>query len=354
MFSRKTTEIIGLDIGSSSMKVIQLDEDDDGGYKLSKFGMRALEPEMIVDGTIMDSVRCIETLQGLIEDQSVTAKDVVISLSGHSVIVKKVVLPQMTEDELAETIKWEAEQYIPFDINDVDIDFQIINSFADAGGKPQIDVLLAAVKKDKLSEYNSLVIEAGLNPVVVDIDSFALQNMYEINYDIKVDETIALINIGASTTNINILQKGMFSFMRDVSIGGNRYTESIQKDLGLSFEDAEKAKRGEGIEGIDTFVIDTIIENVSSEIVSEITRSFGYFKSASGSEHIDRLMLTGGSSKMKILYTFLQEHINVPVEIINPFKKVKIPPEFDSSFIAEVAPHSAVAVGLGIRRLNDR
>lgn len=353
MFRRKKTEIIGLDIGSSSIKVIQL-EDDEGGYRLSKFGMRTLEPEMIVDGTIMDSVRCVETLQGLLKDQSITAKDVVISLSGHSVIVKRVVLPQMTEDELAESIKWEAEQYIPFDINDVDIDFQILNSFIDSDGKPQIDVLLAAVKKDKLTEYTSLVIEAGLKPVIVDIDSFALENMYEINYPGEEGGIVGLINIGASITNINILQKGMFAFMRDVSIGGNKYTESIQKELGLSYEDAEKAKKGDDVQGVDSFSIDTIIENVSNEIVSEITRSFGYFKTSSGSEQIDKIMLSGGSSKMKNLSGFLQEHLGIPIEFINPFKQLKISPEFDSNLIAEIAPIASVAVGLGIRRMNDR
>ncbi|MBI5192558.1 MAG: type IV pilus assembly protein PilM [Nitrospirae bacterium] len=357
MFFRKKSEIIGLDIGSSSIKVIQI-EDEDGQFRLSKFGMCSLEPEMIVDGTIMDSVRCVEALQGLLKEQAITAKDAVISLSGHAVIVKRVSLPQMTEDELAESIKWEAEQYIPFDINDVDIDFQILNSFVDPDGKPQIDVLLAAVKKDKLTEYTSLVIEAGLKPVIVDIDSFALENMYEINYagkgERKEAETVALINIGASITNINILQKGMFAFMRDVSIGGNRYTESIQKELGLSYEDAEKAKRGENVEGADSFAVDTIIENVSTEIVSEITRSFGYFKTSSGSENIDKLMLSGGSSRMKNLNTFLQEHLGIPIEQVNPFKHINIPAEMDSNFIAEAAPLAAVAVGLGIRRLNDR
>lgn len=357
MFFRKKSEIIGLDIGSSSIKVIQL-EDEDGQFRLTKFGMRTLEPEMIVDGTIMDSVRCVEALQGLLKDQAITAKDAVISLSGHSVIVKRVSLPQMTEDELAESIKWEAEQYIPFDINDVDIDFQILNSFVDPDGKPQIDVLLAAVKKDKLTEYTSLVIEAGLKPVIVDIDSFALENMYELNYagkgESKEPETVALINIGASITNINILQKGMFAFMRDVSIGGNRYTESIQKELGLSYDDAEKAKRGENVEGADTFAIDTIIENVSTEIVSEITRSFGYFKTSSGSDNIDKLILSGGASRMKNLSTFLQEHLGIPIEMVNPFKHINVPPEMDSNFIAEAAPLAAVAVGLGIRRLNDR
>lgn len=357
LFSRKG-EIIGLDIGSSSIKVIQLKEKErEGGYALFKFGVSQLAPEMIVEGTIMDSVRCVETLQNLIKDLSISVKDAVISLSGHSVIVKKVSLPQMTEYELAESIKWEAEQYIPFDINDVNMDFQILGTFVDPEGKPQMNVLLAAVKKDKLTEYTSLVIEAGLRPVIVDIDAFALENMYSINYDVREDETVSLINIGASLTNINILKGGMFAFTRDVSIGGNRYTETIQKELAISYEDAERAKKGEVIEGIDAIATDSVdsaIENISSEIASEITRSFGYFKTASGNERIDKIMLSGGSSKIKNINTLLQERLEIPVEIINPFRKIEIPPEFDSNYIRDIAPVAAVAVGLGTRRSNDR
>ena len=353
MLFTKKRKTIGVDIGSSSIKVIQL-TDNTGGYTLSRFGMASLAPEIIVDGTIMDSVRCVEVLQRLIKEQSISAKDAVISVSGHSVIVKRVSLPQMTEEELAESIKWEAEQYIPFDINDVNTDFQILNTFIDPEGKPQMNVLLAVVKKDKLAEYTSLVVEAGLRPVIVDIDSFALENMYGINYEGKEGETVALINIGASLTNINILQKGMVAFTRDVSIGGNKYTESIQKDMGLSYEDAERAKKGESIEGVDSFTLDSVIENVSVEIVNEITRSFGYFKTASGNEKIDKIMLSGGSSKIRNLDNFLQSHLDIPVEVINPFRKIEIPPEFDSDYIRDMAPIAAVVVGLGIRRLNDK
>lgn len=352
LFHRKN-DIIGLDIGSNSIKLIQLN-DDNGSYTLSKFGIVPLAPEMIVEGTIMDSVRCVEALQNLLKDQSISTKNSVISLSGHSVIVKKVSLPQMTEDELAESIKWEAEQYIPFDINDVNMDFQILNTFVDTDGKPQMNVLLAAVKKDKLTEYTSLIIEAGLKPVIVDIDSFALENMYGINYEIKEGETVALINIGASLTNINILKDGLFVFTRDVSIGGNKYTEAIQKDLGLSYDDAEKIKQGENVEGGDSSALESVIENVSTEIASEITRSFGYFKTASGNENIDKVILSGGSSKVKNLDSFLHERLEVPVEIVNPFRKINIPSEFDINYIKDVSPIAAVVVGLGIRRLNDR
>ena len=275
-------------------------------------------------------------------------------MTGHSVIVKRVTLPQMSEDELAESIKWEAEQYIPFDINEVNMDFQILSTFTGADGKQQMNVLLAAVKKDKLTDYTSLIIEAGLTPAIVDIDSFAMENMYNTNYEMNDNETIALVNIGAGITNINILQNSIFAFTRDISIGGNRYTESIQKDLGLSFVDSEKIKKGEEVEGSESLDVDSIIENVSTEITSEITRSFGYFKATMGSENINKVMLSGGSSKIRNLDSFLQERLELPVEFINPFRKIDIPPSFDAEYVKSIAPHAAVAVGLGLRRLDDR
>src|SRR3990170_4736306 len=353
MFFRRKKETIGIDIGSSSIKLIQLSETE-GRYTLEKFGIAALAPEIIVDGTIMDSVRCVEALQNVVKEQAIVTKDAVISVSGHSVIVKRVTLPQMSEEELSESIKWEAEQYIPFDINEVNMDFQILSTFTGADGKQQMNVLLAAVKKDKLSDYTSLIIEAGLTPVIVDIDSFAIENMYNINYEMNENETIALVNIGAGITNINILQGGMFAFTRDISIGGNRYTESIQKDLGLSFEDAEKIKKGEEVDGAESHEVDSIIESVSMEITSEISRSFGYFKSTMGSERINKVLLSGGSSKIRNLDSFLQERLELPVEFINPFKMIDIPPSFDAEYIKSIAPHAAVAVGLGVRRLDDR
>ena len=353
MFFKKKEEVVGIDIGSDSIKVIQLQEDN-GAYSLFRFGMAQLEPEMIVDGAIMDSVRCVEILQKLIQDVDITARDAVISLSGHSVIVKKVVLPQMTEEELEESIKWEAEQYIPFDINDVNMDFKILNTFSDPEGRAQMNVLLAAVKKDKLTEYTSMVIEAGLNPVIVDIDAFALENMYCINYDVKENEIIALINIGASITNINVLEGGVFSFTRDISVGGNKYTESLQKDMGLSYEEAERAKKGEIPEDMDHEALEIIIDKVHEEIANEISRSFSYFKSTTGNDRIDKVMLSGGTALMKGLPPYLKEQLEIPVEIVNPFRKINIPDVFDKDYLNSIAPIAAVVVGLGIRRPNDR
>jgi len=197
MFLQRAQPVIGLDIGSSAIKLLQL-KSTKKGYILEKFGIKTIDPELIVDGAVMDAGRVIDALKELLREQAVKAKDVVISVSGHSVIVKKINVPPMTEEELEESIKWEAEQYIPFDINDVNIDFHILGTVEGQDGQPQMNVLLVAAKKDKLNEYISLVSDAGLTPRVVDVDAFAIENMYGVNYGVQESEVVALVNIGAS------------------------------------------------------------------------------------------------------------------------------------------------------------
>ena len=347
-------DLIGLDIGSGAIKLVQLKESK-RGYQLQKFGVKALDPELIVDGTVMDAGRVVSCIKELLEEQSVKVKDVALSVSGHSVIVKKNNLPVMSEEELEESIKWEAEQYIPFDINDVNIDFHILGAGDPQEVKDQMAVLLVAVKKDKLTEYTTLVTEAGLNPVIVDVDAFTLENMFGVNYDVREGEIVALVNIGASVMNINILKGGTFAFTRDISIGGNRYNETIQREFNVNYETAERAKRKEAVEGIDPAALSNIINNLNMEISSEVTRSFDYFKTTSTNENIDRILLSGGASKLPDLLTHLAEKSGAPVEMTNPFNKIEIPDKlFDLQQIQEMAPFAAVGVGLAIRRFGDR
>lgn len=354
MLFGKGKEIIGLDIGSSSIKIVKL-KGSGKNFQLEKFGIQPLASELIVDGTIMDAGMVVEAIKTLLSEQKVKATAAAISLSGNAVIVKKITLPQMTEDELAESIKWEAEQYIPFDINDVNVDFQILGPASGTEGQPQINVVLVAVKNDKLNDYMSLVTEAGLDPLIVDIDAFALENMYGINYDLSHGEITALINIGASVMNINILKDGTFAFARDISIGGNRYTETIQKELGLSYEEAEKAKKGETVEGVQPDEAQRVVDTVSSELAAEITRSFDFFRTTSAHENIDKILIGGGCAMLNGLAPFLTDKLGVGVEVINPFKNIKInPKEFDPEYIQHIAPAASVAVGLAIRRLGDK
>src|SRR5881394_887707 len=207
---------LGLDIGSSSVKLVQLKEAK-RGYILDAFGVAPLPPEAIVDGALMNSTAIVEAIRGLVAQYKLKNREVAIGVSGHSVIIKKISMPRMTQEELEESIQWEAEQYIPFDVKDVNIDTQILNPDAnDATG--QMDVLLVAAKKDMINDYTTVVSEAGLYPVVVDVDAFAVQNMFYVNYDIPERETVVLINAGASVVNINIIAGGMTVFTRDVTI----------------------------------------------------------------------------------------------------------------------------------------
>lgn len=351
----KKKEVVGLDIGSHSIKLVEIKETGKG-MELINFGVMPLKPEAVVDGAIMDASIIVDTIQNLIEVQKVKTKDVVTSVSGTSVIIKKIKLPFMTEEELAETIEFEAEQYIPFDISDVNIDFQILESeeLLEEEGADQMEVLIVAIKREKIDDYTNLILEAGMNPVIVDVDAFAIENSYEVNYDLKEKEIVALVDIGAAVMNINILKNGLTSFTRDIFLGGNLYTQNIQKEFGITFEDAEAIKLGIEMEGISKEKTRRTIERTTEEIFQEVNRSFEFFRSATGDDNIDQIVLSGGCTKIKGIDQFFSQRVNIPVEIVNPFKKIHFDEKlFDREYIKEIAPLAAVGVGLAIRRVDD-
>jgi type IV pilus assembly protein PilM len=349
MFGKKAT--IGLDIGSSLVKVMQLNELS-SGYELELFDMVSISPDLIVEGSIIDAIRLTETLKELLKTARVKAKNAVISVSGHSsVIIKRISLPEMTDEELNESIRFEAEQYVPFDIEDVNLDFQILGPKEEPG---QMDVILVAVKKDIINDYISVVREAGLNPVIVDVDAFALENMYGVSYEIEPNKNVALVNIGASTINMNILRGGVSVFTRDSSIGANLITEALQKEYSISFEDAERLKRGESLEKVTPEEAQVIITRVFADIINEVSRSLGYFKSSASQQEIYELILSGGCALIHDFPRLLSEKIGIEVRKAEPFRNIQIPKQFDRSFIEEIAPITAVAVGLAIRRPGDR
>jgi len=225
----RNKQLVGLDIGSSAIKLVQL-KDVKGRYSLQKFGIKPLEPEVIVDGTVMDAGRVVTAIKELMEETGVKLRNVAISVSGHSVIVKKIFLPPMGDDELETEVRLAAEQYIPFDLNEVNLDYHVVNAAEQSeDGQVQMSVLLVAAKKDKVNELTELVKGAGLVPNVLDVDAFAVENMYGINYEEDTDEMAALINIGASVMNINILRGGTSLFTRDIAVGGSGYSEAIQR-----------------------------------------------------------------------------------------------------------------------------
>ncbi|MEW6107801.1 MAG: type IV pilus assembly protein PilM [Nitrospirota bacterium] len=349
LFSSKGS--IGLDIGSSYIKAVKLKEAK-GSYELELCDMHPLPPELIVDGSIIDSLRLVDSLKEMIKKANIKTKNTVISISGHSsVIIKRISLPEMSEEELSESIKFEAEQYVPFDIEDVTLDFQIIGPKEEPG---QMDVILVAVKKDIINEYISVVKESGLSPIVVDIDSFALENMYGINYEIEPGKNVALLNIGASTINMSILKGGISVFTRDSSLGSNLHTEALQREFNISYEIAEKVKRGEPIENISPEDANSVIEAASEEILSEIIRSFDYYRSTTLHEDISEVILSGGCALLKNFATMIAERSGIETKLAEPFKNIKIPKRFDTVYIEEIAPMMAVAVGLALRKQGDR
>ena len=342
---------IGLDIGSSYIKTVKLKEEK-GSYELELFHVHPLPPELIVDGSIIDSLRLVDSLKEMIKTAGIKTKNAVIAISGHSsVIIKRISLPEMTEEELSESIKFEAEQYVPFDIEDVNLDFQIIGPKEEPG---QMDVILVAVKKDVINEYISVVKEAGLNPIIVDIGSFALENMYGINYEIESDRNIALLNIGASTVNMIILKGGISVFTRDSSLGSNLHTEALQREFNISYENAERLKKGESVENISPEDAKAVIASASEEILNEIIRSFDYYRSTTVHEDISEIILSGGCSLIGNFASMIAERSGIETKLADPFRNIKISKKIDTTYIEEIAPMMAVAVGLALRKQGDR
>jgi type IV pilus assembly protein PilM len=350
MLFKKVKDIVGIDIGSSAIKLVQLRENK-GGYHLVNIGMVPLPPEAIVDNSLMDTSSIVEALKSLIHGLNVKVKSAAASISGSSVIIRKISLPAMTEEELEDQIQWEAEQYIPFDINDVNLDFQILEtSLTDAS---KMNVLLVASKKEIINDYVTVFAEAGLKLDVMDVDAFAVQNTYEINHEVTPDEVVALVNIGANVTNLNIIKEGLSLFTRDIQMGGNLYNEEIQRQFGIKGDEAEHLKIHGG--GDDPQKLRDVVERIGDSIAMEIRRSIDFYISTAVEEKVHKLFLCGGAAKTAGLLEAVAQRLGVPVALLDPLHRVHFSEkEFDPEYLREIGPFVAVATGLATRRLGDK
>ncbi|MCP4498446.1 MAG: type IV pilus assembly protein PilM [Deltaproteobacteria bacterium] len=343
------SNIVGLDIGTSSVKVCQLKETK-RGFQLMNYGMIPLPPEAIVDGSIMNSSAVSDAVRELVSSQKIKVKDAAVSVSGNSVILRKINLPVMTHEELDESIKWEAEQYIPFDINDVFIDTAILNDHNDQG---QMDVLLVAAKKDMINDYTEVVRSAGLEATVVDVDSFSVQNAFEVNYDLPMGETVALINVGASVVNINVIQSRVSAFTRDIHQGGNQYTDELQKQLNISYDEAEELKiggRGNEADSVVPQEVERVMRQVSESIANDVQRSLDFYGATSADATIHRIYLSGGCAKVPALGRTIESKTGVPIEELDPFRQIDCSAKgLDPEFLAKQSPLAAVSLGLALR-----
>ena len=346
--------LVGIDIGTSSIKVCQLKESRKAST-LMRFGYAELAPQTIVDGQVMDAGAVVETLLRVFHDARIRQKEVALSVSGQTVIIRKIAVPIMTAAELDEQIHWEAEQHIPFKIEDVQIDYQVLRRRPEAS---QMDLLLVAAKRDQISDYAQLARDAKLKPIVCDIDAFTVQNMFEFSRGLPPDQTIALINIGASLSSLNIIANGVSSFTREIANGGNVITEEIQKQLQVPYEQAEAYKCGGGGASADPTQpgmvpaqVMQVIETVSDSVAAEIQRSLDFFMATSGEGELSRIVVTGGSANLPALAQAIERRARVPVEAWLPTERLSVmSKDVDANLLQTRAAQLPVALGLALRK----
>jgi type IV pilus assembly protein PilM len=350
------SSVIGLDIGASSVKAVEISQKSkDKGFELRSLGQAALPSEAIVQGAFLNSSAIVDAIREAIDTGRIAGQNVAASVSGHSVIVKRVNLPQMTREELEDQIQWEAEQYIPFDVNEVNLDFQILDSNEEEG---QMDVLLVAAKKDLIDDYVQVISEAGLNPIAIDVAGFAIQNAYEANYEQDPGAVVALVNIGAQVVNINVLRNGIPAFTRDIMTGGAQYTEEIQKALSVSFDEAERIKKGsldDGEQAQDVIPqeVEQAMRSVSDAVIGEISRSLDFFAATSTDARISKVLLSGGGSMIAGFAATFKERTGLETDAMNPLARMLPSKGFEAGYLEAMAPLLAVGIGLATRR-NDR
>jgi type IV pilus assembly protein PilM len=346
--------LAGLDIGSSCVKLAELSSSS-RGLVLTRFSTMPLARGVIVDGAVVEAGALTAVIKELYKRSGCKRKKIVASISGNSVIVKKASFEHMEESELNVLIHDEADKYLPFDdMSLVDYDFQIVgeNSY----NSNQMEVLVVAAKKEIVEGYTDAIVAAGLTPVIMDVDCFAVETLYERNYDISDDDIAVLANIGATLTNLNIVKGGMSIFTRDFNLGGNSVTESVAKSLGVSFEDAEKAKIegwGEDPPSREIFRQGLIVH--AETICSEIERSIDYFHSTFGQENINRVLLSGGGALTPGMAGNLAQRLGIETALINPFNKIQVDKKALEAGPAEIiGPLAGVCIGLALRKIGDK
>ncbi|MBW2631117.1 MAG: type IV pilus assembly protein PilM [Deltaproteobacteria bacterium] len=355
MFSVKnllpgSRRIAGIDIGSSIIKLVELQYTSEGCI-LHSFAQVFLEKGVIGGGLIKDHDALARKIKELFKVSRCEARNIVTALPGHVVMIKKAGFRKMEEEELRDFIVDEAGEYMPFDnIGDVNFDFHICGEQnLDPG---QMEVIIAAAKKDVTESYVYAIEKTGRRVTIMDVDSFALETAYEENYDFDANDTIALVNIGASITNINIVKDRESVFTRNILLGGDSITQALQKKLEVSFEEAEMIK----IEGSSEY------ENIQEEFVSylkpvflEIGRSFDYFSSTVTEPHISRILVSGGCAGIPGIVDAMKKKFLCEAEIFNPFKNIAYDKNiFSPSYIKDIGPVAAVGVGLALRKMEDK
>jgi len=344
MFGRKK-KVLGLDVGSSQTKIVELSAGKN--KKLLNFGISKVLPDAIVEGEIIDREAVLDSIRTLIETKGFSTKDVVLGLAGRDVIIKRITMDRMSEADTREQIKWEAEQYVPFDINEVTLDFDVVNPNF---GENQQEVILVAAKNELINNMTSLLKDLNLTPIIIDTTAFSIQHVYEHNYEVVPDEIVCLMHLGAGMTVINVIKGGSSLSARDVYYGVNAYISKLQKEVGFNYEDAANAAKGTVPVGVSPDSIQGVFESFVSDLGTHIERSLQFLSTVTGEEKVSRMYLSGGGSSIPNLLDYLKRRFGIPIEILNPFKNIVYDPNIFVPMGADVTgPILAQAIGLALR-----
>ncbi len=338
----RNKNVIGLDIGSGFIKVVEVDHSGDQP-EVVRVAMRPLLPDAIVEGEIMDYGLVSDAVAGLFAEIGMKGAEVVTAVGGHDVIIKKIEMDRMRDADAREVIKWEAEQHVPFDIKSVEIDFQILDPDGDGA---QMQVLLVAAKRELVDNKVGLLQDAGVEPLVIDVDAFALHNAFEHNYPGSLEGIVALVNVGHETTNVSILEDGVPILTRDIPFGSRKIREDLQRERGLTAERAEDVVQArEVVAGLETFVTSS-----ADEIAVGIERASAFLMTREDGNSVGRIFLSGGGARIPRMAESLASRMNVETEIVNPFERVPVRPDAAGDLsIDEAAPMLLLPLGLALR-----
>lgn len=339
---------VALDIGSSAVKILEA-AGEPSGYRILHVGILPLAAAAIQNHMVADKEIVIKTIRSLIQANGIRSTKVICAVPGRAVIIKKIELPTQGEKELEANVEFEANNVIPENLENVNLDYQVLTN----DGK-KMDILLVAVKKEIINSYADVIREAGLNPVIMDVDYFAMENMHEMNYEPNPSEVVGLIHIGARYTTINVLRDGYSSFTGDLVLGGEAFTESLMQSLQIPYEQAEKLKVTGLLEGKKSSDLQSLLRAASESLVDEIARTLSLYGVVGAEDGVHRFYLSGGSAGAPGICPLFQERLGVPVHLAEPFRSFSLSKNVDRSYLADCSLALAVGAGLAIRRPGDR
>jgi type IV pilus assembly protein PilM len=333
---------VGLSIGSSSVKLVELKRSGKI-WKLCHFGVVQLPEDALVNREIVNSIAVIESIKTLVNQVKPKTKNVCTSISGSSVMIKRMTIEVGNKKELQDQVFWEAEQYLPFDVNEVVMDYDLLSK----SQENQYEVMVVAAKRIFLDAYTGCVSEAGLKCKIVDLDFFALQNTFEANYPVSSQEAVAIVDIGSSSLKFMVVHEGVPVYTKDAVLGGHNLTHEIQKHLNLSYADAESLKLS-GNE-MPQEVLD-LMSIMAENFATEIKKGLDFYNASSSGAPVAYILLAGGSSKIRDISSTVEEVTGLPTQLMNPFNSISYDPKvFEQDYLLEISPLAAVPIGLALR-----